>query len=133
IQSLWRNDTLDVWTGAEAESEKLPLLRTRHRALSLIHLELEHLHDELGNALHHPLPGPLAANVDITVSSPGESHPEALSEPYFVWRQLERLFSDNYPRVFSPRRGAGLRGGRGRRGANRLGWQERGKSRGLGR
>src|ERR1019366_5501056 len=35
-----------------------------------------------------------------------------------VWRQLERLFSDNYPRVFSPRRGAGLRGGRGRRGSN---------------
>src|SRR5262249_41595798 len=48
-------------------NQKLPLLRTRHRTLRLIHLELELLHDELRNALHHPLPRPLAANVDITV------------------------------------------------------------------
>jgi hypothetical protein len=40
------------------------------------------LRDELRDAFHHPLPRPLAADVDITVSSPGEFRPEALSEPY---------------------------------------------------
>src|SRR5438105_8722149 len=31
------------------------------------YLELELLRDELRDALHHPLPRPLAANVDVTV------------------------------------------------------------------
>jgi hypothetical protein len=38
--------------------------------------------DEARDALHHPLPRPLAAHVDVAVSSPGESHPEALAELY---------------------------------------------------
>src|SRR5437773_1955716 len=42
-------------------------LRSRHRTLRLIHLELEFLRDELRDALHHPLPRLLATNVDITV------------------------------------------------------------------
>jgi hypothetical protein len=51
----------------KAEPEKLPFLRSCHRTLRLIHLELELLRDELRNALHHPLPRSLAADVDITV------------------------------------------------------------------
>src|SRR5215472_14780423 len=67
IQSLRRNDALDLRTSRKAESEKLPLLRSRHRTLRLVYLELEPLRDELRDALHHPLPRPLAANVDVTV------------------------------------------------------------------
>jgi hypothetical protein len=37
--------------------------------------------EESRDALHHPLPRPFAADVDITVSRPGGSHPEPLSEP----------------------------------------------------
>src|ERR1017187_6303552 len=43
-----------------------PFLRSCHRTLRLIYLELELLRDELRDAFHHPLPRPLAANVDIT-------------------------------------------------------------------
>jgi hypothetical protein len=53
-----------------------------HGALRLIHLELESVRDEARNALHHSLPRPFAADVDVTVSSAGDSHPRALSEPY---------------------------------------------------
>src|SRR6266478_4068823 len=67
IQGFGRNAALDLRTGCEAEPEKLPFLRSCHRTLRLIHLELELLRDELRNALHHPLPRPLAANIDITV------------------------------------------------------------------
>src|SRR6266699_1418497 len=82
IHGLRRNNALDLRTSRKAESKKLPLLRSCHRTLRLIYLELELLRDELRDALHHPLPRPLAANIDITVSRPGESHPEPLSEPY---------------------------------------------------
>src|SRR5689334_1209770 len=67
IQGLRRNHALDLRTCRKAEPEKLPFLRSRHRTLRLIHLELELLRDELRDALHHPLPSPLATNVDITV------------------------------------------------------------------
>jgi hypothetical protein len=67
IQSLWRDDALDLRTDSKAEPEKLPFLRSRHRALRLIHLEFEFLHDESRNALHHPLTRPLAANINIAI------------------------------------------------------------------
>jgi len=67
IQGLGRNHALDLWTRCKAEPEKLPLLRSRHRTLRLIYLELELLRNELRDALDHPLPRPLAANVDITI------------------------------------------------------------------
>src|SRR5262249_7394713 len=67
IQGLRRNSPLDLWTGGKAESEKLALLRSRHRTLRLVYLELEPVCDEARNALHHPLTGALAANVDIAV------------------------------------------------------------------
>ena len=41
-----RDDAFDVWTGCEAEPEEFPLLRSCHRALRLVHLELESLRDE---------------------------------------------------------------------------------------
>jgi hypothetical protein len=66
-QSLWRDDTLDLWTGGKAEPKKLPFLWSRHRTLRLIHLELEFLRDELRNALHHPLTRTFAANVNVAI------------------------------------------------------------------
>src|ERR1017187_10582901 len=60
IQSLRRNHALNLWAGAKAKSEELPFLRSRHRALGLIHLEFELLCDEPRYAFHHPLTGPLA-------------------------------------------------------------------------
>src|SRR5271166_1066236 len=67
LQSFRRNGALDLWTSTKAEAEKLPLLRSRHRALRLIDLELELLRDESRNTFHHPLTRTLAANVDIAI------------------------------------------------------------------
>jgi hypothetical protein len=67
IQYLRRDDAPDLRAGGKAESEKLSLLRSRYCALCLIHLESELLCDESRNALHHPLPRPFAANVEITI------------------------------------------------------------------
>src|SRR5260370_13857349 len=67
VQSLRRNLALQLFSARKAESQKLPLLRFRHRALGLIHLELQPDRDESLHAFHHPLPRPLAANIDITV------------------------------------------------------------------
>src|SRR5215475_15169248 len=41
FQSLWRDDALDVRTDCKAEPEELPFLRSCHRALRLVYLELE--------------------------------------------------------------------------------------------
>src|SRR5215831_15221759 len=67
IQSLRRNDALDLLTVAKTESEKLPLLRSRYRTLRLIHFEFELLRDESLHASHHSLSCPFAANVDIAI------------------------------------------------------------------
>src|SRR5712692_7247613 len=67
FQSFGRNRALDLRTVGKAESEKLPLLRSRHRALRFIHLEFELLRDESRDAFHHPLTRALAANVDVAV------------------------------------------------------------------
>src|SRR5262249_25256208 len=111
IQGLGRNDALDLRTRCEAEPEKLSLLRSRHRALRLIHLELELLRDELRNALHHPLPRPLAANVDITVVRvSNEAMASALQSPVeFIehevaeqWRKWASLRSPFHARADQP-------------------------------
>src|SRR5712691_9056690 len=52
FQSFGRNRALDLRTVGKAESEKLPLLRSRHRALRFIHLEFELLRDESRDAFH---------------------------------------------------------------------------------
>src|SRR5260370_16406481 len=67
FQSFGRNRALDLRTVGKAEPEKLPLLRSRHRALRLIHLEFELLRDESRNAFHHPLTRALAPDVDVAV------------------------------------------------------------------
>src|SRR5205823_7461365 len=104
IQGLRRNGAFDLRTGCEAEPEKLPLLRSCHRTLRLIHLELELLRDELRNALHHPLPRSLAANVDITVvrisneamasalQLPVEFIEHEITEPWRKWTSLRSPF-----------------------------------------
>ena len=56
-----------LWSVCEAESEELPLLRSGHRTLGLIHFELELLRDELRDALHHSLTGSLTPHGDIAI------------------------------------------------------------------
>src|SRR5215469_13229974 len=51
----------------KAKAQKLSLLRSRHRALGLVHLELESSLDETGHAVHDPFPRPLAGHVDIAI------------------------------------------------------------------
>ena len=55
LQRFRRNRALGIWTSREAEPEELPFLRSCHRTLGLVYLELELLFDEARNALHHPL------------------------------------------------------------------------------
>src|SRR5713226_4165253 len=67
VQRFRRNRALDVRTSRKAEPEELPFLRSCHRTLRLIYLELELLCDEARDALHHPLTRAFATNVNITV------------------------------------------------------------------
>ena len=67
LQSLRRDNALHLWADHEAEPQEFSLLRSRYRALCLIHLEFELVRDEMRNALHHPSTRTLAANVDITI------------------------------------------------------------------
>ena len=62
----------------EAESKKLPLPRSGYGALRLIYLELETMHDEARNALHHSLSRSFAAHVDVAIV--GITH-EAVTTP----------------------------------------------------
>src|SRR6202171_5731989 len=66
-QRFRRDRALDAWPSREAEPEELPFLRSCHRTLRLIYLELELLCDEARDALHHPVTPAFAANVDVTV------------------------------------------------------------------
>src|SRR5207245_8515540 len=52
---------------SKAKAQKLSLLRSRHRALGLIHLELESSPEETRHALHDALPRPFARHVDIAI------------------------------------------------------------------
>src|SRR5437660_2646167 len=66
----------------KAESQKLPLLRFRHRTLRLVHLELQLFGYESLHAFHHPLPRSLAAYVDVAVVRiPHEAVPASLQLP----------------------------------------------------
>src|SRR5207245_6659871 len=67
FQRFRRNRALDVRTSRKAEPEGLSFLRSCHRTLGLIYLELELLCDEARDALHHPLTRAFAANVDVAV------------------------------------------------------------------
>src|SRR5258705_12507400 len=59
FDSLRRDLAPNFRLGRETESEKFPLLRSRYRALCLVHLELEPACDEAFNALHHRFSRPL--------------------------------------------------------------------------
>src|SRR5450631_3887409 len=65
--SLRSNRSSDLWTVCKTKPEELSLLRSRHRALRLIYLELEPLSDEARNAPHHPLTRTLTAHIDVAV------------------------------------------------------------------
>src|SRR5207245_6845051 len=67
FQRFRRDCALDVRTSREAEPEELPFLRSCHRALRLVYLELELLCDEARDAPHHPLTRSFAADVNVTV------------------------------------------------------------------
>ena len=67
FQRFRRDRALDVWTSREAEPEKLAFLRSCHRTLCLVDLELELLRDEARDALHHPLTRAFATHVNVTV------------------------------------------------------------------
>jgi hypothetical protein len=73
---MWR-----VWPG-EAEAQEFALPRLRYRALGCIDLESQLGFNEAADVGHHPLSGSKAAHVHVAVSRPGESHPQALAEPY---------------------------------------------------
>src|SRR5260370_11627746 len=82
VDRFRRNLALQLFPARKAESQKFPLLRFRHRTLRLVHLDLQLFRDESLHALHHPLPRPLAAYVDITVVPiPHETLPAALQLP----------------------------------------------------
>ncbi len=51
----------------EAEAQKLPFLRSSHRAFLPVHLELELVVRKRVTLLHHPLPRLHAAHVDVAV------------------------------------------------------------------
>jgi len=64
---LRRNSPLRLSAGRKAEPEELSPPRSVYGALAPIHLELEFLRDEACDTLHHPLPRPFAADVDVTI------------------------------------------------------------------
>src|SRR5207248_1977024 len=67
FQRFWRDRAPDIWAGREAEPEEPSFLRSCHRTLCLVYLELELVCDEARDALHHPLTRAFAANVNVTV------------------------------------------------------------------
>src|SRR6516162_7998961 len=67
VQRFRRNRALDLRTVREAEPEELPFLRSRHRALCLVDLELQLSCDESLDAFHHPQTRPFTADVDIGI------------------------------------------------------------------
>src|SRR5208282_5581467 len=66
-QSLRRDAPFRLFSAGEAEAQKLSRLRPRHRALRLVHLELEPPPEEARHTLHDALPRPLAGHVDIAI------------------------------------------------------------------
>ena len=72
----------DLLLAVDAKPQKLALPGTPRPALVRVHLQSQMLLHPAPDRLQHPLRRRFTANVNVAVSSPGESHPEALSEPY---------------------------------------------------
>src|SRR5438477_9938498 len=66
----------------EAETQEFPFPWSSHRTLLAVHSKLKLRREESRHAAHHPFTGSPTADVDVAVSGPGESHPEALVQPY---------------------------------------------------
>src|ERR1700688_2137120 len=66
----------------EAEPQEFPFPWSCHRTLLAVHSQLELRREESRHAAHHSFTGSPTADVDVAVSGPRESHPEALVEPY---------------------------------------------------
>src|SRR5215831_7025810 len=64
------------------EAKERPLPRSGDGTLLRVDLKLEAAFDEVGQACHDPSACLFAADIDVTVSRAGESHPRALAEPY---------------------------------------------------
>src|SRR5215470_15515648 len=62
-----RNAPARLLAARKAESQKLPVLRSRHCTLRLIHFEFELRGEEPSDTFHHPFPGSLAADVDVVI------------------------------------------------------------------
>jgi len=67
-----------------AEERSLP--RSGDRTLLCVHLKLEAAFNEAGQARRDLPAGLFAADVDVTVSRAGESHPRALADRAEDWR-----------------------------------------------
>ena len=67
LHGLGRDAPLQPAAAREAESQKLPLLRPPHRALGLVDRELETAGNEVWHRLHHPVPRPRTADVDVHI------------------------------------------------------------------
>jgi len=65
LKSLRRNPPPRLLGVQEAKTQESTRPHLGHRALLPVHLELEPLREEGTDALHHPLPGPLASDVDV--------------------------------------------------------------------
>ncbi len=63
----WRNAQSRGLVPSEAVAQKLPLPRTRNRALGRVDRELEHVRQKLGDARHDPFTCRFASDVDVTV------------------------------------------------------------------
>ena len=65
----------------EREAEELELLARHHAALLLVHHQAKRVGQVAGNRCHDPLGSSWRLRKDRTPSSPGKSHPQALTEP----------------------------------------------------
>ena len=65
----------------ETVAEKLTFLAGSHRALFPVDAQPQDTLQELRHRLQHPLSRCLGLHVDVASSSPGELHPQALTEP----------------------------------------------------
>src|SRR5262249_56882575 len=108
---LGHNPPLPPRPRRKAEPEKLPLLRSRHRTLRFVHLELELVCDESRDAFHHPLTRLFAPNVNVTVVrvtnktvSPALQLPVEFVEHEIAeqWRKWTSLWSPFHARADQP-------------------------------
>src|SRR5262249_52121349 len=87
----------------DRESQELSLPAPGHRTLRFVNLELKPGRQEATGAGHDALSRPAAAHVDVASSSPGEFHPQALTEPDGSLSAHPALITQPLP-AWSPRR-----------------------------